>query len=81
MKLYNNHRWRSSWRVLKLPFSGSGKNFYHTCLSRLFIHGGVRESVSFLDVNKSDLYLTDVCISTTGSRDYLGNNCRLPIFK
>ena len=42
------------------------------------VHGGYREIVSFREVNKSDLYLTDVCGNTTYSRDYLGKNCQLP---
>ena len=50
-------------------------------LSVLSVHGGYREIVSFLDVNKSNLYLTDVCGNTTYSRDYLGKNCQLPILK
>ncbi|MGD1806541.1 diaminopimelate decarboxylase family protein [Dapis sp. BLCC M126] len=45
------------------------------------VHGGYREIVSFLEVNKSDLYLTDVCGNTTYSRDYLGKNCQLPSLK
>lgn len=81
MKLYNNYRWWLSWRVLKFLFLGLGKKFYYICLFRLFIYGGVWESVSFLDVNKLDLYLIDVCISIIGFRDYLGNNCWLFIFK
>ncbi|NET15912.1 MAG: decarboxylase [Okeania sp. SIO1H6] len=42
------------------------------------VHGGYREIVSFREINKSDLYLTDVCGNTTYSRDYLGKNCQLP---
>ncbi|MDJ0554968.1 MAG: decarboxylase [Microcoleaceae cyanobacterium MO_207.B10] len=45
------------------------------------VHGGYREIVSFHEINKSDLYLTDVCGNTTYSRDYLGKNCQLPILK
>ncbi|MDY7006552.1 MAG: decarboxylase [Cyanobacteriota bacterium] len=42
------------------------------------VHGGYREIISFREVNKSDLYLTDVCGNTTYSRDYLGKNSQLP---
>ncbi len=42
------------------------------------VHGGYRKIVSFKEINKSDLCLTDVCGNTTYSRDYLGKNCQLP---
>lgn len=42
------------------------------------VHGGYREIVSFQEINKSNLHLTDVCGNTTYSRDYLGKNCQLP---
>lgn len=47
-------------------------------LSVLSVHGGYREIVSFQEVNKLKLNLTDVCGNTTYSRDYLGKNCQLP---
>lgn len=41
----------------------------------LFVYGGYWEIVSFLDVNKLNLYLIDVCGNIIYFWDYLGKNC------
>ncbi|BDI17667.1 diaminopimelate decarboxylase [Nostoc cf. commune SO-36] len=43
------------------------------------VHGGYREIVTWKQADNS--FTTDICGNTTYSRDYLGKNCQLPVFK